>query len=205
MRIKTHRLAAVASLVLAGGTTLARADEPLNRSYAERDRGNVARIIVGPRLHPEVAVERTLAAQPVHPHLVQLVVGNAQRTDLDPMADLSRDGELRIDENHSLVKAQRLARSLQGVTTGDLAAMRNADAALARPAATANTAKLIRYIPLDENGEPAVATPGTPGSPATPAQPSRPAAPAKDLLAAGDDEASSATHHVTTPDAEARS
>lgn len=80
-----------------------------------------ARVIVPARLHPEVEVSRSLAAQPVHPWMVKVVLGGETinrwgstspviSTWIDPARKL--DGSGGLDENHSLVRAQRLHRSL---------------------------------------------------------------------------------------------
>ncbi len=104
------------------------------------------RIVVPPLLHPEVAVSRTLAAQPVHPHMVQVVIGGSNRsaaltTWIDPLRRI--DGEGRLDANHSLVRAQRLYNALRGVTTEQINALRHASLALEPRGVGANRALLI--------------------------------------------------------------
>lgn len=94
---------------------------------------NNTRIVIPPLLHPEVAVSRTLAAQPVHPHMAQVVIGGinhsaAMSTWIDPYRRLV--GEGLLDENHSLARAQRLFYGLRGVSSSDLDAARNASLAL---------------------------------------------------------------------------
>jgi len=82
-------------------------------------------IEVPARLHREVEVSRSLAAQPVYPHMVKVIMGGSGKfaaddghavihTWIDPLRRL--DGENGLDENHSLVKAQRLFLSLSGTS-----------------------------------------------------------------------------------------
>ena len=97
-------------------------DVPYQPSFStERSQSDATRIITPARLHPEVAVSRSLSAQPVHPYLVELQFagsGSRMSTYIDPMRKL--DGEGQFDEDHSIVKAQRLYRSLAGISTQEL-------------------------------------------------------------------------------------
>lgn len=88
--------------------------------------GPSARIIMPANLHPEAAVSRELAAQPVHPYMVKVVLndvspftnGAVTHTWIDPLQRL--DGPGGLDENHSLVRAQRLYLGLSGMSTEDI-------------------------------------------------------------------------------------
>lgn len=90
-----------------------------------------ARIVMPAQLHPEVAVSRELSAQSVHPHLVQVVLGDIRQdtggavmhTWIDPLQRL--DGPNGMDSGHSLVRAQRLYLSLGGMTTEDINEIRH--------------------------------------------------------------------------------
>ncbi len=89
-----------------------------------------ARIVVPARLHREVEVSRSLAAQPVHPWMVKVVLGNIRplgtngtiHTWIDPLRKL--DGSGGLDDNHSLARAQRLFLSLSGITQRQIDAVR---------------------------------------------------------------------------------
>lgn len=109
-----------------------------------------ATIVVSPRLHPEVEVSRSLSAQPVHPHMVKVILGGdirpntsgaAQHTWIDPLRRL--DGENGLDENHSLVKAQRLYLSLSGVTQKEMDAHRIRSHRLQRDYADQSRARIV--------------------------------------------------------------
>jgi len=109
-----------------------------------------AKIVVSPRLHPEVEVSRTLSAQPVHPHMVKVILGGdirpntagaVQHTWIDPLQRL--DGEDGLDESHSLVKAQRLYLSLSGVTRKQLDAHRIRSHRLQRDYADQSRARIV--------------------------------------------------------------
>lgn len=88
-----------------------------------------ARIVMPARRHPNVAVSRSLAAQPVHPWKVQVVLRNSMSTYIDPLNPLAKGDGLHLDENHSLVKAQRRHQQLTGLTTSQLHQLRNEAAA----------------------------------------------------------------------------
>ncbi len=92
------------------------------------------RIVLPLRMHREVEVSRSLAAQPVHPHLVKVVLGEDSArplsdggsgivlsTYIDPLQKLH--GPNGLDENHSLVKAQRLHLALTGTTSEQVNAL----------------------------------------------------------------------------------
>ncbi len=57
-------------------------------------------------------VSRELSDQPVHPHLIEVQVVNVTVW-LDPEKDYIRQGFYKIDENHHIPAAQRLAWSLR--------------------------------------------------------------------------------------------
>lgn len=147
-----------AGLILSFASAASRADEPLRGSYAMKSTGmaNTAQLILSPQYHPEVAVDRALAAQPVHPWMAEVVLGgtpafahdhhsfgagNIITTFIDPLQRL--DGNYGLDSNHSLVQAQRLWLTFNGVDSNMLAEMSNA-ALAAQPRANAgNQAKLV--------------------------------------------------------------
>ncbi len=127
---------AVTTALLIGGVAMAQ-DTPYQRSHnvnSFQSQGGT-RIITPAQLHPNVTVSRTLAAQPVHPHMVKVIIGGGSpgantsagagqiSTWIDPMRKLDGDGGL--DENHSLVKAQRLYLSLTMTSTEELNAIRS--------------------------------------------------------------------------------
>jgi len=105
------------------------------------------RLVLPARMHRQVEVSRSLAAQPVHPHMVKVVLSGGSgilHTWIDPVRRLDA-GERRLDENHSLVKAQRLARQLMGITTNDLAELSNRSQAIKAAQLTpANRAKIVQ-------------------------------------------------------------
>jgi len=138
-----------------------------------------ARIIVPARMHREVEVSRSLAAQPVHPHLVKVVLGEDSvrlspggsphnvggvvlSTYIDPLQRL--DGNRGLDENHSLVRAQRQYLALRGVTTEQINAIRSSsDRARAEQLAPANRARIVvaptRQVHADEAPKPLMILP----------------------------------------------
>ena len=111
-----------------------------------------ARLIVAARLHREVEVSRSLAAQPVHPHMARVVLGGEFTTGsgsvsgqiqtyIDPLRKL--DGHRGLDHNHSLVKAQRLHLALTGMTTEQLHAVRSQSEAAELAMPRANQARIV--------------------------------------------------------------
>lgn len=112
---------------LTAASTTALADAPYRHTRATTpQQPNTAQIYIPAELHPEVAVSRELAAQPVHPWMAQ-IRSVTQTTYIDPLQPLDRTGTInRLDSNHSLVRAQRLHLSLTGVTNSDLAELSNA-------------------------------------------------------------------------------
>ena len=62
-------------------------------------------IVYRPVFKPAATVDRELATQPVHPHLIEVAVGQTTIM-LDPHQNLRRPTG-GIDENHSLMRAQR--------------------------------------------------------------------------------------------------
>jgi hypothetical protein len=149
-----HRTLALGVLAtsLAAASAFA-ADAPLTTGLNTGNaQPNTAQLIVAARLAPEVEVDRDLSAQPVHPWLAHVTLGGdadsaAQSTYIDPMRSMDTASRtLRMDSNHSFVKAQRLYRQTQGITTSDLAELSNITQAFAPRAAGANQAQLIRGI-----------------------------------------------------------
>ena len=127
-------------LTLAAGTAGVQAEQPFTEQLiVHEDRPNTARVIVHANLHPEVAVSRSLAAQPVHPYMVEVLLNEAISTWIDPLAKL--DGESGLIEGHSLLRAQQLGRDLRGISSLELAAVQ-ARASIAQPVAT-NTARVL--------------------------------------------------------------
>lgn len=123
-----------------------------------------AQILFPREEHPDVAVSRSLWEQPVHPHLVQVQMNTGpfvQELWLDPLDNLEINSG--IDDNHWIMKYRRLYRQLNGVTTSDLAAHRNAELA-ARPRAVPNSAQVIlpngvdRIAPFNMQPKRALAT-----------------------------------------------
>lgn len=153
--LKRMWLCAVGTALLTGGAAMAQ-DAPYQTSHnvnSFQTQGGT-RIITPAQLHPNVAVSRTLAAQPVHPHMVKVIIGGGSpgadtstgagqiSTWIDPMQRL--DGGDGLDENHSLVKAQRLYLSLTGVSTEQLYAIRShSHESYAAAYATSNRAQLV--------------------------------------------------------------
>lgn len=142
----TYSLLTVGLLTLISATASAQ-DRPYQPAYPQQpDQTNGARIYVPPQLHPQVAVSRTLAAQPVHPHMVQVSLGGAAysgqlTTWIDPLARIQ--GEGKLDENHSLVKSQRLYNGLRGTTTEQISAVRNDSLQRQPRGAGANQARMF--------------------------------------------------------------
>lgn len=145
-----------------------------------------SRIVVSPRLHPEVEVDRTLAAQPVHPHMVKVIIGGdirpystgaAQHTWIDPMQRL--DGENGLDESHSLVKAQRLYLSLSGTTQRELDEHRIRSRQLESTYAGQSRARIVVNPRPDATSDPAlqpvmiIPRPATAPMPSVPKSPER--------------------------------
>jgi hypothetical protein len=143
-----------------------------------------ARIVVSPRLHPEVEVSRTLAAQPVHPHMVKVIIGGdispysagaVQHTWIDPMNRL--DGENGLDESHSLVKAQRAYLSLSGISQRQLDEHRIRSKQLESTYAGQTRARIIINARPDATSDPSlkpvliVPRPATAPMPSVPAKP----------------------------------
>ena len=134
------------------------ADVPYQPSFStERSQSDATRIITPARLHPEVAVSRSLSAQPVHPYLVELQFagsGSRMSTYIDPMRKL--DGEGQFDEDHSIVKAQRLYRSLAGISTQQLNAANRLQMAYQHIGPTKVYPRVIRRAPQAPMQEAAV-------------------------------------------------
>lgn len=148
MRRSTWIKVAVCGVVIGTGMTAAttpaaaEGDQPYRASYSlHSDRPNQARIIRPARQHPEVAVSRTLAAQPVHPWMAEVRL-NDITTYVDHAQPLHRDGR-GLDDNHSLRRAQQFHQRFNGLTSRDLAELRNASRAATDRPIPANRAKVI--------------------------------------------------------------
>lgn len=126
---------------------------------------NQARLIVPSRMHRQVEVSRTLHAQPVWPWMAKVVLGGTssfaasfteqelgaaspdfggnliQHTWIDPLQKL--DGSNGLDSDHSLVRAQRMHRQLTGMTTTQIAAIKNQSLAAKPRGSIANHALII--------------------------------------------------------------
>ena len=68
-------------------------------------RSRYPHIVYRPVFETAATIDRELAMQPVHPHLIEVSVGHTTIT-LDPHQNLRRPTG-GIDENHSLMRAQR--------------------------------------------------------------------------------------------------
>jgi len=154
-----------------------------------------ARIIISPRLHSEVEVDRTLAAQPVHPHMVKVILGGdispnsagaVQHTWIDPMQRI--DGEDGLDESHSLVKAQRLYLSLSGTTQNELDAHRIRSKQLQANYADQSRARIIVNPRPDATNDPTLQPVMVVPRPATAPMPSVPKNPRNDEPADSDED-----------------
>jgi hypothetical protein len=136
--MKVRKLA-VLGLVAAAGA-IAHAEQPYVESIpVNPDRANSARVIVHARLHPEVAVSRSLAAQPTHPYMLEMQIGSLT-TWIDPLHDL--DGEGGLPEGHSILRAQQLFRDTAGLSAVEVQSMYSVNGATTLPVAT-NTARVI--------------------------------------------------------------
>ncbi|MBI1369470.1 MAG: hypothetical protein GC162_12550 [Planctomycetes bacterium] len=147
---------------------------PYTQSHNLQLTANQAQLITAARLHPEVEVSRELHEQPVWPWMAKVVIGGAtvqtQNTNtffggtqrqfttggtilhtwIDPLQKI--DGNNGLDSDHSLVRAQRLHLQLMGVTTTDLAVIKNSSVASQPRGAIANHAQLI-IPPQHESNE----------------------------------------------------
>jgi hypothetical protein len=143
-----------AGLLLGTASVAALADSgPFLHSYSLKETGmaNSAQLVVAPRLHREVEVDRTLAAQPVHAWMAQVQLGGQTpfgpsmgapiTTWIDPLQRL--DGNYGLDSDHSLVKAQRLWITFHGVDANALAAISNASMATRPRADAGNHAQIV--------------------------------------------------------------
>lgn len=105
----------------------------------DADRTSTPKVILTTQPHPAVAVSSSLAAQPVHPYLMHVQI-DQMNTYIDPMQRLDLMG---MDESHSLVKAQRLYRSLAGISSSDLAAVGHAELMAKANVPMANRAMIV--------------------------------------------------------------
>lgn len=71
------------------------------------DPGGVERVVLRPVVEPTATVARPLSLQPVRPWLVELRLATTTIF-IDPHASLRQDFNRGIDENHTLMRAQRL-------------------------------------------------------------------------------------------------
>lgn len=65
---------------------------------------------------PAATVSRELAEQPVHPYLLEVQQPGGARVTLDPAKDYNGSPIHKLDENHWILKAQRLHTSLSTPT-----------------------------------------------------------------------------------------
>jgi hypothetical protein len=109
------------SVIVGSIATLAGAADPSSVKIVSTDptQGSGVQIITRDVVEPAATVSRELSEQPVRPYLTEVKVVT-QIIQLDPAADYERqdNAEGRLDENHWILRAQRLARSLSnpGVT-----------------------------------------------------------------------------------------
>lgn len=71
----------------------------------------VASVVTRTVVDRSITVSRAIAEQPVHPYLVEVRVG-VTRIYLDPAKEYRRQNENAIDDNHTILKALRLADSM---------------------------------------------------------------------------------------------
>ena len=118
-------------------------------------------VVTRPIVDPSVTVDRGLSEQPVRPWLIEVKLVNT-KVYLDPEADYIRQGDGQIDENHSLVAAQRLGRSLRAQSVQTIYGR-----AARRPAVVIRPAMMLlrppglapRGVPQDEKGMPIIPEP----------------------------------------------
>ncbi len=140
----------LASASFAGGV----AYQP--ESGVSPDKTTGPKVIVPAQAHPEVAVPPSLAAQPVNPYHVELEL----RT-MSTWIDITRKitGEHKLDDEHTLARAQRVARMKMNLTTTQLNLLRNLREAGA-PRDVFSRARVIRKVnrrvirPSDMTGVP---------------------------------------------------
>jgi hypothetical protein len=80
------------------------------------DRPAEAEVVIRPLADapaPAALVDRALAEQPVHPYLIEVRLVNTT-VYLDPQADYQHKRVGSLDENHFILRAQRLYQSLGG-------------------------------------------------------------------------------------------
>jgi hypothetical protein len=111
------------AVAVGGMAALAMAETPESRVLGRHDTPVVTRhrvlttasphtrLVLRRVVEPAAVVGRDLAEQPVRTDLVELQVVNTTIY-LDPDADYEHQGVNPIDEDHRILKAQRLARSL---------------------------------------------------------------------------------------------
>lgn len=138
---------------------------PYAQSHTLQSTSNQAQLVMAARTHPEVEISRELHAQPVWPWMAKVIIGGPrvqtentsfffggfqrqfsdggtiQHTWIDPLQKL--DGENGLDSDHSLVRAQRRHLQLSGVTTTQIADIKNASLASRPRGAIANHALII--------------------------------------------------------------
>jgi len=120
-------IGSLASLCVA---PVALAAEPNVRVYTVEPRQHQSVQIVTRRVvEPAATVSRALSEQPVRPHMVELRIAD-RTTFFDPQAEHLQPRRFRIDENHTIIRAQRLANSLNArpvtvIYGSDAAAERN--------------------------------------------------------------------------------
>jgi hypothetical protein len=117
--------------------SVAQADDALTYRSQPLNASNTAHVIVRAAEHPELAVDRAVSSQPVHPWMAEVQLGTLS-TYVDPAQDLSN-----LDENHALRRAQTYYNQMTGVTTEELAAMKNTAAALINRIPQGNRAQVV--------------------------------------------------------------
>lgn len=87
-------------------------------AYRASDQNPRVYVVTRPIVEPAATVSRALSEQPVRPFMIEVKIVNTT-TFLDPLTDLQYQGVGKIDDDHSLLKAQRLGRAMMssGVMT----------------------------------------------------------------------------------------
>ncbi len=139
--IRSGCLTALVATLMLSGVAVGQ-DVPYEQHYPLRPNhgDNVARLVVHPGHHPEVAVSRSLAAQPVHPHMAKLQLAG-QHTWIDPYRDY--DADSRLDGGHTLIQARNLYFRQTGVSTRQLEQMRANQGRFEAPFDRPNRASLV--------------------------------------------------------------
>lgn len=111
------------SIVVGGAAAMTMAgDRPgsfIRYTAVDLSAANPTTIVNRAVVAPAATVDRALAEQPVHPYLIEVQQPGGARVTLDPAKDYNGTPIHRLDENHWILKAQRLhsSASTPGVTT----------------------------------------------------------------------------------------